>query len=265
MLLEMKSLGIQLSNGDDGTLLASFVVRPSLLNQIMELQKFDDELKQKVQKLRDGETSEFRLGDDGILMVGDRVYVPKDDQLRRAILEEAHSSAYALHFRSTKMYRTIKESYWWPSMKRDIAEFVTKCLTCQQIKAKYQKPSGTLQLLPIPEWNDKIKVILEQLKTTQDRHKSYYDRQRKDLEIEVDDKVFLKVSLWKGVIQFVKRGKLNPRYIGPFRIIERIGPVAYKLGLPPELDQIHNVFHVSMLKKYVPDPSHILESPPIEL
>ncbi|XP_017985366.1 PREDICTED: uncharacterized protein LOC108663957 [Theobroma cacao] len=69
----------------------------------------------------------------------------------------------------------------------------------------------------------------------------------------------------KGVIRLVKRGKLNPRYVGPFHIIERIGPVAYRLELPAELDWIHNVFHVSMLKKYVPDPSHILEAPPIEL
>ncbi|WRX12726.1 Reverse transcriptase/retrotransposon-derived protein [Theobroma cacao] len=152
MLLEMKSLGIQLNNGKDGTLLASFVVRPSLLNQIRELQKFDDWLKQEVQKLQDGETSEFRLSDDGTLMLGDRIYVPKDDQLRQAILEEAHSSAYALHLENTKMYRTIKESYWRPSMKRDIAEFVAKCLTCQQIKTEHQKPSGTLQPLPIPKW-----------------------------------------------------------------------------------------------------------------
>ncbi|WRX23678.1 Reverse transcriptase domain - like 10 [Theobroma cacao] len=111
MLLELKSLGIQLSNGKDGTLLASFVMRPSLLNQIRELHKSDDELKREVQKLRDGETNEFRLGNDGILMLGDRVCVPKDDQLRWVILEEAHSSAYALHPGSTKMYRTIKESY----------------------------------------------------------------------------------------------------------------------------------------------------------
>ena len=67
------------------------------------------------------------------------------------------------------------------------------------------------------------------------------------------------------MILFQKRGKLNPRYIGPFRIIERIGPVAYRLELPTELSHIHNVFHVSMLKKYVPDSSHILEASPIEL
>ena len=69
----------------------------------------------------------------------------------------------------------------------------------------------------------------------------------------------------KGVIQFQKKGKLNPRYIDPFRILERIGPVAYRLELPLESSRIHNVFHVSMLRKYISDPSHALETPPIEL
>ena len=99
----------------------------------------------------------------------------------------------------------------------------------------------------------------------QDRSKSYADVLRKELEFEVDDMVFLKVALWKGVIRFQKREKLNLRYIGPFRIIKRIGPVAYHLELPSELSRIHNVFHVLMLKKYVSDPSHILEAPPNEL
>ena len=77
--------------------------------------------------------------------------------------------------------------------------------------------------------------------------------------------MFLNIAPWKGVIRFQKRVKLNPRYIGLFRIIERIGPIAYRLELPSELSCIHNVFHVSILRKYVSDPSHVLEAPPIEL
>ena len=87
----------------------------------------------------------------------------------------------------------------------------------------------------------------------------------KELEFEVEDRVFLKLSPWKGVVRFEKRGNLNPRYIGPFEIVERIGPVAYRLDLPEEFSGVHNVFHISMLRKYIPDPSHVLETPEIEL
>ena len=84
--------------------------------------------------------------------------------------------------------------------------------------------------------SEKIRIIRERLKTIQDRQKSYADTQRKELEFEIGDMVFLKVALWKGVIRFQKRGKLNLWYIGPFRILERIGPVAFRLELPQDLE-----------------------------
>ena len=87
----------------------------------------------------------------------------------------------------------------------------------------------------------------------------------KDLEFEVEDQVFLKLSPRKGVVRFGKQGKLNPRYIGPFEIVDGIGPVAYRLDLPEEFSQVHNVFHISMLRKYIPDSSHVLETPEIEI
>ncbi|KAI5339091.1 hypothetical protein L3X38_018363 [Prunus dulcis] len=87
----------------------------------------------------------------------------------------------------------------------------------------------------------------------------------KDLEFAVGDWVFLKLSPWKDVMRFEKRGKLSSRYIGPYEITERIGPIAYRLALPAELSRVHDVFHVSMLRKYMPDPSHILEYQPVEL
>ena len=78
------------------------------------------------------------------------------------------------------------------------------------------------------------------------------------------DKVFLKVSPWKGVLEFGRRGKLRPRYIGPYEIIAIVGPIAYRLDLSPELSKVHNVFHVSKLRKYIPDPSHVLKDQPVE-
>nr|GFC91193.1 putative reverse transcriptase domain-containing protein [Tanacetum cinerariifolium] len=91
----------------------------------------------------------------------------------------------------------------------------------------------------------------ERLKTARSRQKSYADKRRKPLEFKVRDRVLLKVSPWKGVVRFGKKGKLAPRYVGPFEIVERVGQVAYRLKLPQELSCIHNTFHVSNLKKFL--------------
>ena len=85
----------------------------------------------------------FMIIQDGMLVMNGRICVPNVDDLRKAIIEEAHCSAYAIHPSSTKMYRTINENYWWSGMK-DIAEFVSRCLMCQQVKAEHQKPTETL-------------------------------------------------------------------------------------------------------------------------
>ncbi|KAJ9547756.1 hypothetical protein OSB04_020299 [Centaurea solstitialis] len=98
-----------------------------------------------------------------------------------------------------------------------------------------------------------IQRIRERLRTAQSRQKSYADRRRSDLEFQVGDRVLLKVSPWKGVIRFRKRGKLGPRYIGPFTVLARIGKVAYRLELPAVLGQIHSTFHVSQLRKCLAD------------
>ena len=103
-------------------------------------------------KVEEGKQSDFAIRDDGALVIGSRLCVPATEELKRQILEEAHSSAYAMHPGSTKMYRTLKEYYWWSGMKREVAEYVSKCFICQQVKAERQKPSGLLQPLPIPEW-----------------------------------------------------------------------------------------------------------------
>ncbi|GJS97358.1 putative reverse transcriptase domain-containing protein [Tanacetum coccineum] len=101
----------------------------------------------------------------------------------------------------------------------------------------------------IHETTENIFKIKDSMQAARDRQKSYADKRRRPLEFEVGDKVMLKVAPWKGVMRFGKRGKLNPRYIGRFRILERIGPVAYHLELPQELSRVHNVFHICNLKK----------------
>ncbi|GJU49438.1 hypothetical protein Tco_1218993 [Tanacetum coccineum] len=101
----------------------------------------------------------------------------------------------------------------------------------------------------IQETVDKITEIKERLKTARSRKKSYVDNHRKPLKFQIEDQVLLKVSPWKGMIRFEKRGKLNPRYTRPFKVLSRVGPVAYRLELPQELSGIHDAFHASNLKK----------------
>nr|XP_011459837.1 PREDICTED: uncharacterized protein LOC105350124 [Fragaria vesca subsp. vesca] len=97
------------------------------------------------------------------------------------------------------------------------------------------------------------------IRTAQSRQKSYADLKRRQVEFDVGDHVFLKVSPTKGVVRFGKKGKLAPRYVGPFEILERVGDLAYRLALPPIMSGVHDVFHVSLLRKYIPDASHVID------
>ena len=112
---------------------------------------------------------------------------------------------------------------------------------------------------------EKVKGIRQRMKAAQDRYKSYADKRRRPLEFQVGDHVFLKVSPTKGVIRFGVRGKLNPRYIGPFEVLERIGPVAYRIALPPSLAGVHNVFHVSQLRKCLAEEDAVIDTHQPEL
>ena len=117
----------------------------------------------------------------------------------------------------------------------------------------------------IRDTSEKVGLIRQRLLTAQSRQKSYADVRRRPLEFEVGDLVFLKVMPKRGVVRFDKRGKLSPRFIGPFEILDRIGVVAYRLDLPPSMSGVHEVFHVSMLRKYTPDPAHVVDWGQIEV
>ncbi|GKC91338.1 putative reverse transcriptase domain-containing protein [Tanacetum coccineum] len=269
---------------------------------------------------------------DGTLYYLDRIWVPLKGDVRTLIMDEAHKSKYSVHPGADKMYYDLRDRYWWPGMKKDIAEYVSKCLTCLKVKAEHQRPSGLLQQPEIPDYKmdrlarlylneivarhgvpisiisdrdsrftsrfwqsmqealgtrldmstayhpqtdgqsertiqtledmlrakchspimwvkvgegqlirhelvqettKKILQIKDRLKAARDRQKSYADKRRKPLEFSVGDYVLLKVSPWKGVV----------------------GPVAYRLDLPKELDGVHDTFHVSNFKKCLTDPT----------
>ncbi|GJS14300.1 putative reverse transcriptase domain-containing protein [Tanacetum coccineum] len=110
----------------------------------------------------------------------------------------------------------------------------------------------------VHETTEKIVQIKSRIQVARDRQKSYADVRRKPLEFQVGDKVMLKVSPWKGVICFGKRGKLNPRYIGPFKVLAKVGTIAYRLKLPQQLSSVHSTFHVSNLKKCLSDESLVI-------
>ncbi|GJS48661.1 putative reverse transcriptase domain-containing protein [Tanacetum coccineum] len=110
----------------------------------------------------------------------------------------------------------------------------------------------------IHKTTEKIVQIRQRLQAARDRQRSYANVRQKPLEFQVGGRVMLKVSSRKGAIRFEKRGKLNPRYIGPFKILDRVGPMAYKLELPEELSSVHNTFHVSNLKKCLSDESLVI-------
>ncbi|TYK11549.1 pol protein [Cucumis melo var. makuwa] len=113
--------------------------------------------------------------------------------------------------------------------------------------------------------NAAIQKIRARMLTAQSRQKSYANVGCKDLEFEVGDMVFLKVAPMKGVMRFEKKGKLSPRFVGPFEILKRIGPMAYRLALPPSFSAVHDVFHVSMLRRYVTDPTHVVDFEPLQI
>ncbi|GJX80031.1 putative reverse transcriptase domain-containing protein [Tanacetum coccineum] len=311
---------------------------------------------------------------NGTLCLNNQSWIPYFGDLRDLIMHESHKSKYFIHPGSDKMYQDLKKLYWWPNMKAKITTYVSKCLTCANVKIEYQKPSGLLVQPEIPQWKweniimdfvtklpktatgqdtiwkvvsrhgvpvsiisdrdgkftshfwkslnkalgtrldmstayhpetdgqsertiqtyhtsikaapfeslyrrrcrspigwaevrdsqltspeiihestEKIVQIKSRIQAARDSQKSYADVRRKPLEFQVGDKVMLKVLPWKGVIHFGKREKLNPRYIRPFKIIAKVGTVAYHLELLERLSRVHSTFHVSKLKKCMAD------------
>nr|GFA63282.1 putative reverse transcriptase domain-containing protein [Tanacetum cinerariifolium] len=207
---------------------------------------------------------------DGNLCLNGRSWLPCYGDLRSMIMHESHKSKYSIHPDSDKMYQDMKKLYWWLNMKADIATYVSKCLTCAKVKAEHQWPSRLLVQPTMPEWKwdnimmdfitklpkssqEKIVLIKQRIQAAQYRQKIYADLKRKSMEFKVKNRVMLKVSPWKGVVRFGKQGKLNSRYVRPFKVLAKVGKVAYRLEVPQELSRVHHTFHVSNLKKCYAD------------
>ncbi|KAA3478075.1 DNA/RNA polymerases superfamily protein [Gossypium australe] len=429
---DLRALFAHLSLYEDGSLLAELQTKPTWVSQIKEKQVLDELLDSRFQQMERGETVDFGLNSEGVLCFRGRICMEKDSELKQMILREAHSSPYAMHPGGSKMYRDLRELYWWLGLKREVTDFVAneggtsvafgmlqpvKILLWKWeritmdfvsslhlmptkkdlvwvivdrltksahfipvrtdyslqklaklyvaeivrlhgvpvsnisdrdprftswfwkalyealgtrldfIKAFHPQTDGlskrviqiledmlrgfvidlrgswedylslaefvynnsyqsSIQMAPyevlygrrcrtptcwtelgerkllgaklISKTEGKVKLIRNRLKEAFDRQKSYADLKRREIEFSVGEHVFLKVSSWKKVLRFGRKGKLSPRFIGPYRILKPVGPVAYQLELPSELRQIHNVFHVSMLRRYRSDPSHVV-------
>ncbi|XP_016743182.1 uncharacterized protein [Gossypium hirsutum] len=224
-----------------------------------------------------------------------------------------------MHPGRNKLYQDLRELYWWPGLKRKVTDYVSKCLTCQQVKVEHQVPSGLLQQVMIPLWKwervtmdfmsglpltpskkdsvwvrtdyslqklaklyvaEIVRLHRVPVSIISDRDPRFTSRgswedyllmaeftynnsyqsnlKRKVIEYSVRDYVFLKVSPRKKIMRFGRKGKLSPRFIWPYRILKRVGLIAYQLEFPPELEKIHDVFHVLMLRRYRSDPSHVV-------
>ncbi|GJY33167.1 putative reverse transcriptase domain-containing protein [Tanacetum coccineum] len=142
-------------------------------------------------------------------------------------MDEAHKSKYSEHPRTDKMYYDLRDRYWWLGMKKDIAEYVSKCLTYLKVKAEHQRPSGLLQQpeILIWKWEGITMDFMTKLPRTSSGHDTIWidygcadqpeklsNKRRKPLEFSVGDYVLLKVSPWKGVVRFGKKGKLAARF-----------------------------------------------------
>ena len=144
LLVDLRALGVILEVEDSGALLATFHVRPLLVDQIFVGQSQDPQMIKLKEEIEKGKKAEFQIRDDGMIVKGQRMCVPQYGELKKDIMEEAHSSAYVMHPGSTKMYKTLKEHYWWNGMKKEIASFVSRCLTVSSSRASEAHEEDTV-------------------------------------------------------------------------------------------------------------------------
>ena len=143
---EINELEIELIVGS----LANLTIQLTIFDGMKGARALDPELVHIMERIREGKETTFTLSEDGILHLEGRLCVPNDVDIRKQILSEAHDTPYSVHPGATKMYQGLREHFWWNGMKRDVAEYVSKCLTCQKVKAEHKHPAGKLQPIELP-------------------------------------------------------------------------------------------------------------------
>nr|GEY74195.1 putative reverse transcriptase domain-containing protein [Tanacetum cinerariifolium] len=256
---------------------------------IKEAQKEDGELWSVVKNMKKGRQEEFRVDEHGVIWYGNRLCVLGVSSLREAVLSEAHSSPFSIYSGSTKMMwlgysvsklaeifqQEIVRLHGTPASivsDRD-PRFTSRFWKGDSFELLYGRKCRAPicwnevgeRVIEGPELvnvtNEKVSIAKEKLKEARSRQKSYDDRHQRALEFKPGDRVFLKVSPCRGVRRFGLKGKLSPRFIGPFEVLDRVGEVSYRLALPPQLSHVHNVFHVSLLIGYNYHPYHVVQYP----
>ena len=144
LVQKLRVLNAHFSLSNDSEIVAELIAKLDLLNRLIEAQKNDEKIFAIVNQSKEGKEIEFTVNEDGFVYYRDRVCIPNDDELKKSILEEVPSGSFSMHPGSTKMYKDLKTSYWCSGMKRDVLEFMTKCVVCQKVKPEHQVPSGLL-------------------------------------------------------------------------------------------------------------------------
>ncbi|GJZ32816.1 putative reverse transcriptase domain-containing protein [Tanacetum coccineum] len=201
-----------------------------------------------------GMDKKFETHLDENICIMSKSWLPRFRNLKEITMYESHKSNYSIHSGSDKTHHNLKQLYQLPNMEAGIATYVSKCLTCLKMRDDYQRYQATKD-------NKHLRHDLG----NRDDQKDYANVRHKPLEFQVGDKVMLKVSPWKGVMHFGKRGKLNLRYIGPFKILAKVGTVSYRLGLPEQLSRVHSTFRVSNLKKCLSDETQVIPLDEIQI
>ncbi|GKC87517.1 putative reverse transcriptase domain-containing protein [Tanacetum coccineum] len=219
----------------------SMTIYSGIKTKIMEAQsEASKDLKAPAEMLR-GLDAQFERKDGGGLYFIDRIWIPLSGNVRTLIMDEAYTSKYYVHPGADKIYYDLRDLYWWSGMKNYIAIQIDQVCSFSTYSQRLQDGEVGMNLY---QQNHTSKGIGNAVG---------YEYGVPSPNRLTDDRVILKVSPWKGLVRFGKKGKLTPRYVGPFEIVEQVSSVAYHLRLPQDLSSIHDRFHLSHLKKCLAD------------